>query len=157
MNQSILEKWPWLEASPLMRSQLLDILSDTDLAFSPGGQNVTLGVLLREMGDIQYQYIESLKTLKHDWSYHNTEAGLESSVARIRAWYEQLDDELLATLSALSHKDLTRLVDRGRFSSTVERQVSIYGEAQLIFFGKIVVYLRALNKPLPGEFVDYFG
>lgn len=157
MNQSILEKWPWLEASPVMRSQLLDILSDADLVFSPGGQNVPLGALLHEMGDIEYQYIESLKTLKHDWSYHNTEAGLESSVARIRAWYQQLYNELLATLSALSQEDLTKLVDRGGFSSTVERQVGIYAEAQLIFFGKVVIYLRAMNKPLPGDFQDYFG
>ena len=32
------EKWPWIEGSHGMRSQLLDILSDADLAFSPGGQ-----------------------------------------------------------------------------------------------------------------------
>ncbi|HZS76976.1 MAG TPA: hypothetical protein VFA41_10225 [Ktedonobacteraceae bacterium] len=157
MTQSILEKWPWLEPSFMMRGQLLDLLSDEDLAFSPGGQNVILGRLLREMGDTEYQYIRSLKTLKHDWSYHNTEAGLENSVSRLRTWFEQLDSELLAALSALSYDDLSKLVDRGRFHATLERQVNIYAEAGLIFFGKIMVYLRALNKPLPAEFEEYFG
>jgi len=35
MNRSMQEKWPWLEGSREMRLQLLDILSDADLAFSP--------------------------------------------------------------------------------------------------------------------------
>ncbi len=38
------EKWPWPEGSRRMRLKLLDTLSDADLAFSPGGQNSTLGV-----------------------------------------------------------------------------------------------------------------
>ncbi len=157
MNRSMQEKWPWLEGSRGMRLQLLDILSDADLAFSPGGQNSTLGALLREMGDIEHSYIQSLQTFKQDWSYHNTEAGLESDVARLKAWYQTLDDEMQATVSALANEDLTKLVDRGGFSSTVERQVAIYGEALLIFFGKATIYLKAMNKPLPEQIQDYFG
>ena len=44
MNRYMQEKWPWIEGTHGMRTQLLDILSDADLAFSPGGQNSTLGV-----------------------------------------------------------------------------------------------------------------
>ncbi len=157
MSSSMLEKRPWLEGSRRMRLQLLNILSDADLAFSPGGQNSSLGALLCEMGDIEHSYIQSLKTLKQDWSYHNAEAGLESSVARLKAWYQTLDDELQATVSAFSNEDLTKLVDRGGFSAMVERQVNIYAEALLIFYGKAIVYLRAMNKPLPEQFQDYFG
>ncbi len=157
MNHFIQEKWPWLEGSREMRLQVLDILSDADLAFSPGGYNSTLGALLREMGDIEHSYIQSLKTGVQDWTYHNTEAGLESSVTRLKAWYQRLDDELQATVSAFSDEDLIRPVDRGGFSATVERQVDHYGEAGLIFFGKVIIYLKAMNKPLPGEFQDYFG
>jgi hypothetical protein len=58
MNRSMQEKWPRLEESHGMRSQLLDILSDTDLAFSPGGQNITLGALFREMGDNDLCFLE---------------------------------------------------------------------------------------------------
>jgi len=145
-----------MEGSHEMRLQLLETLSDADLAFSPGGQNSTLGALLREMGDIEHSYIQSLKTGRQDWSYHNTEAGLESDVTRLKAWYQRLDDELQATISAFSDEDLTRLVDRGGFSATVERQVDHFGEAGLIFFGKVIIYLKAMSKALPQEFQDYF-
>ena len=64
MNRYMQEKWPWIEGTHGMRSQLIDILSDADLSFSPGGQNMTLGALLREMGETEYSYIQSLKTFK---------------------------------------------------------------------------------------------
>ena len=77
MNRFMLEKWPWIEGSHGMRSQLLDILSDADLVFTPGRHNMTVGALCREMGETEYAYIQSLKTLKHEWSYRHTEAGVE--------------------------------------------------------------------------------
>ncbi len=140
-----------------MRSQLLDILSDADLAFSPGGQNITLGALFREMGDIEHSYIQSLKTFKQDWSYHNTEAGLESDVTRLKAWYQTLDDEMKATISAFSNEDLTKTVDRGGFSPSVELLLDIYLQALFIFFGKATIYFKAMNKPLPKPLEDYIG
>ncbi len=140
-----------------MRSQLLDILSDADLAFSPGGQNITLGALFREMGDIEHSYIQALKTFKQDWSYHNTEAGLESDVTRLKAWYQTLDDEMKATISAFSNEDLTKTVDRGGFSPSVELLLDIYLQALFIFFGKATIYFKAMNKPLPKPLEDYIG
>jgi uncharacterized damage-inducible protein DinB len=151
------EKWPWLEEVRGMRSQLLDILSNADLAFSPGGQNGTLGALLRKMGDIEYSYIQSLKTFKQDWSYRNTEAGLESNIARLKAWFQALDAEMQATISAFSNEDLKKTIDRGGFNSTVEREVDHYGEALLIFFGKATIYLKAMNKPVPESIESTIG
>ncbi|TMD44670.1 MAG: hypothetical protein E6I93_17960 [Chloroflexi bacterium] len=43
MNSYMQEKWPWIEGTHALRTQLLDTLSDAELAFSPGGQNTTLG------------------------------------------------------------------------------------------------------------------
>ena len=157
MKRSLQERWPWFQEVRGMRSQLLDILSNADLAFNPGGQNMTLGELVRRMGDLEYSYIQSLKTGVRDLSYHNTEAGLESDITRLKAWFQALDDELLDTISAFSNEDLTRRVDRGGFNSTVEREVDHYGEALLIFFGKATIYLLAMNKPVP-ESIEYtFG
>ncbi len=157
MNRSIQERWPWLEEVRGMRSQLLDILSNADLSFSPGGQNMTLGVLVRRMGDLEYSYIQSLKTGVQDWSYHNTEAGLESDITRLKTWFQALDDEMLETISAFSKEDLTKRVDRGGFNSTVEREVDHYGEAILIFFGKATIYLKAMNKPVPESIENTIG
>ena len=157
MNRYMQEKWPWIEGTHGMRSQLIDILSDADLSFSPGGQNMTLGALLREMGETEYSYIQSLKTFKQDWSYRNMEAGLESSITRLKAWYQTLDEQMKAAVSDLSDEDLTKTVDRGGFSMPVDLQLDVYLQALLIFFGKATVYLKAMNKPLPQPIQEYIG
>ena len=154
MKRSLQERWPWFQEVRGMRSQLLDILSNAELAFSPGGQNSTLGTLVRRMGDLEYSYIQSLKTGVRDLSYHNTEAGLESDITRLKTWFQALDDEMLDTISAFSNEELKKTVDRGGFNSTVEREVDHYGEALLIFFGKATIYLLAMNKPVP-ESIEY--
>jgi uncharacterized damage-inducible protein DinB len=157
MNRYMQEKWPWIEGTHAMRTQLLDILSDADLTFNPGGQNMTLGMQLREIGDIEHSYTQSLQTFKQDWSYHNTQAGLESSLTQLKAWYQTLDDEMKATVSALSDEDLTKTVDRGGFNMPVELQLDVYLQALLIFLGKATIYLKAMNKPLPQQIQEYIG
>jgi hypothetical protein len=157
MNHYFNEKWPWIEGSHGMRSGLLDMLSDADLAFSPGGQNMTLRALWREMGEIEYSYAQSLKTFTQDWSYRNREAGLESSVAQLKAWFQTLDDEMKATVSALSDEDLKKTIDRGGYTMPVELQLDVYLQALLIFFGKATIYLKAMNKPLPQQIQEYIG
>ncbi|HAG99382.1 MAG TPA: hypothetical protein DCL75_11140 [Ktedonobacter sp.] len=157
MNRYMQEKWSWIEGTQGIRSQLMDVLSDADLAFSPGGQNMTLGALCREVGEIEYSYIQSLKTFKQDWSYHNTEAGLESDVSRLKTWYQTLDDEMKATVSALADEDLTKTIDRGGYNMPVEMQLDVYLQALLIFFGKATVYLKAMNKAAPKQIEEYIG
>ncbi|HYT29037.1 MAG TPA: DinB family protein [Ktedonobacteraceae bacterium] len=157
MNSYMQEKWPWIEGTHAMRTQFLDTLSDADLAFSPGGQNMTLGALCREMGETEHSYMQSLKTFKQDWSYRNTEAGLESSVARLQAWFQTLDEEMKATVSALSDEDLKKTVDRGGYAMPVELQLDAYLQALLIFFGKATIYLKAMNKALPQQVQEYIG
>ena len=157
MNRMMDEKWPWIEAAHGMRSQVLDILIDADLAFYPGGQNMTVGALCREMGETEHAYIQSLKTLKHEWSYRHPEAGVVSSVARLKAWFQTLDDEMKAAVSAFTDEDLNKTIDRGGYSMPVELQLDVYLQALLIFFGKATIYFKAMNKPLPKPLEDYIG
>src|SRR5260221_7298631 len=145
MNRYMHEKWPWIDGTHAMRSQLLDILSDADLAFNPGGQNMTLGALCREMGEIEHSYVQSLKTFQQDWSYHNGEANLESSVARLKAWFQTLDDELKATVSAFPDEDLKRTIDRGGYKMPVGIQLAVYLQALPIFFLKATIYLKQMK------------
>ena len=157
MNSLMQEKWPWIEGSHTMRTKLMDELSDAELAFSPGGENMALGALCREMGEVEYSYIQSLQTFKQDWLYRNTEAGLEGSVARLKAWYQTLDDEMKTTISALTDEDVTKTVDRGGYAMPVGLQLDVYLQALLIFFGKFTIYLRAMNKPLPAQVREWIG
>ena len=157
MNRMMNEKWPWIEAAHGMRSQLLDILSDAELAFTPGGQNMTVGALCRQMGETEHAYIRSLKTLKHEWSYHNTEADVVSSVVRLKAWFHTLDDEMQAAIAAFSDGDVNKQIDRGGDAVTVAFQLDVYLQAVLIFLGKATIYLKAMNKAVPQSFQEYIG
>lgn len=157
MNRYMNEKWSWIEGSHGMRTQLLDMLNDTELAFSPGGQNMTLGALCREMGETEYSYIQSLKTFQQNWSYRNTEAGMDSSVARLQAWFQALDEEMKATVAALADEDFQKMVKRNGFEMPVEMQLDVYLQALLIFFGKATIYFKAMNKALPQQVQEYIG
>jgi len=156
MNRIMNEKWPWIEAAHGMRSQLFNILSDADLAFSPGGQTMTLGALCRQMGETEHVYIQSLKTLKQEWSYRHPEADVASHVARLKAWFQTLDDEMQATITTFWDEDGNKTIDRGG-PVTVEFQLDVYLQAVLIFLGKATIYLRAMNKQLPPFFEEYIG
>ena len=158
MNSFMENKWSWIEGSNGMRNGLVGSLTDADLAFCPGGQTMTLGALCREMGDIEYAYLQSFKTFTQDFSYRNTEAGIETSVAKLIAWYEKMDEDLKATVSAFSEDDLKKVIDRSSgFKVPVDMQLDIYLQAILIFFGKATVYLKIMNKPLDKTFQDYIG
>ena len=157
MNRMMNEKWPWIEAAHGMRSQLFDILSDADLAFTPGGQNMTFGALCREMGETEHSYIQSLKTLKQEWSYHHPEADAASHVARLKAWFQTLDDEMQATITTFGDGDEKKAIDRGGTAVTGEFQLDVYLQAVLIFLGKATIYLKAMNQSLPQSFQEYIG
>lgn len=157
MNRLLNEKWPWIEGSHGMRTQLLETLSDADLAFSPGGQNMTLGALCREMGEVEHSYIQSLQTFKQDWSYRNTEAGLDGSVARLKVWFQTLDEEMKAAVSALSDEEAKKTINRNGYAMPVDLQLDVYLQALLIFFGKATIFLKAMNKPLSPQFQEYIG
>jgi hypothetical protein len=157
MNRFMEEQWPMFEGTHGMRAELLGTLSDADLAFNPGGQNMTLGALFREMGEIEHSYTQSFKTLKQDFNYRNTDPDLDSSTGKIKAWYDKLDGEMKATLAAFSDDDMKKTIDRGGFSPSVETQLQIYLQALLIFFGKATIYVKMMNKALPKTFQDYIG
>lgn len=141
-----------------LRTQMMDSLSDADLAFTLP-HNPPLGELCREMGDVERAYIDSFKTLKQVWNVRNTEPGLVGSVERLKAWYRALDSELDVVLAAIPDGDFqTKMIDRSEgFSLPIETQVHVYCEAILIFCGRWDVYLRALDKPLTQQWRDMIG
>jgi len=158
MNSYMDNQWSWIEGSQGMRNGLVGTLTDADLAFCPGGQTMTLGALCREMGDIEYAYLQSFKTFTQDFNYRNTEPGIETSVAKLLAWYQQMDEDLKATISAFSEDELKKTIDRSSgFQVPVDMQLDIYLQAILIFFGKATIYFKIMGKPLDKTFQEYIG
>src|SRR5215813_7441827 len=143
MNSIMTDYFPTFQMYQAMRDQLMEILTDSDLGYSPGGANPPLGVLCREIGEVEQSYIDSFKTFRLDFSYRNTTPGLERSVVQLKSWYAELDAELKAVIEGLSEDDVqNRMVDRGHFKLLPQIQLSVYQEALLIFYGKVIVYLR---------------
>ena len=158
MNRFMQEQWPIFAETHARRTELLNRLSNADLSFSPGGQNITLGALIREMGEVETAYIESLTTRVQNFDYRNTEPGLDTDLTRLKAWFLSLDRQMQTMLEAMSDEDIARKIRRvnGAVVAT-DVQIHIYMQAALIFFGKAAVYLRAMNRPLPDSVQEWIG
>jgi uncharacterized damage-inducible protein DinB len=156
MNSLIQEELP---GNQDLRDQLLDMLSDEELAYKLPGNNPTLGELCEEMGQIQQVYTHSFKTLTHDWAYRDSKLETPNSVASLKVWYKKLDAELVEALSGLSEADVhNKQIDRGNGSTPSPYiQFQIYREAILIFYAKASVYLKALEKPYSDEWKGWVG
>jgi hypothetical protein len=146
-----------------LRDQLMEILTDEDLDLRLGGETASLGALCREIGEIEYTYVQSFRTFRQDFSYRNPDPGLERSVAALKAWFAGLDRELMAAVGALSDDDIANRrisrsdFDEAFFSPLPPVQLDVYREALLIFYGKVTVYLRAIERPLPRRWADWIG
>ena len=158
MNRIMTEYYPTFQLYQALRDQLMTILTDEDLRYTPGGANPPLGTLCRTIGEVEYAYIQSFKTFTQDFSYRNTTAGLADSVRQLTGWFAQLDHELQTTIEQLSEDDIAhRQIDRGGFTLPPQIQLNVYQEALLIFYGKVSVYLRTLGKSLPQQWQDWLG
>ena len=156
MNHLMQEQWSWFEGMQSMRTLLLDSLSDADLLFNPGGTNITFGALCVQMGETEHSYVESLKTLKQEWSYHNTDTGMATSISKLKSWFHSMEAEMKELVSAFSDEDLKQNIDRG-FNLSIELQLQVYLQALFIFFGKATIYVKAMNKALPKQIEDWIG
>lgn len=157
MNSLITENGDMLTGTHAMRNGLLATLTDEDLAFTING-NPTLGVLFREMGEVEQSYIDSFKTLTQDFTYRHADSSVETNVAALTAWNEQLDAALLEALGAFSEEDIqSKTIDRNGFSPSLPVQVQIYMQALLIFYGKLTIYFRAMGKDLGEQWKEWIG
>jgi uncharacterized damage-inducible protein DinB len=158
MHTSIEMSWSWIQAMNGLRSELLATLTDSDLTFDPGGANPALGDLLVQMGEIEHSYVSSFVHLTQDWDYRNSDALLRTSVTALTAWFQSLDEQLEAALNALGDDTPERQITRPSGGAmSVDFQMQTYVQSMFIFFGKFVVYFRAMNKALPQHVEDYIG
>lgn len=148
----------YINGCHMMRDGALERLTDEDLTRSPGGDNLTLGELFKQLGEHQHTYVQSLIHLQQDWSYRNHQPGLATSVDQLQQWFQTLDSQMSHILNDLTPDDLHKQVDRTNGSvRPVISQLDIYIQLMLIFLGKVVVYFRAMQKPLPPSIAEYIG
>lgn len=158
MNSIIQNQYPLFEYYQALREQMLDLLEDIDLSFKLTG-NPSLGRLCVEIGEVEQSYIDSFVTFTQDFSFRSDKPSLISSVSQLRTWYQELDANLRSNIEKLSEQDsIEKLIDRGPdFKIPATTNLEIYKEALLIFYGKTSVYLRAMNKTLPEQWLSWIG
>ena len=67
MNSIMTDYFPVFEMYQAIRAQLMETLADSDLSYTPGGANPRLGLLCREIGEVEQAYIDSFKSFKLDF------------------------------------------------------------------------------------------
>ena len=142
-----------------MRDHLLTLVSDAELYYKLPGRNPTLGELLIELGDIQGVYTHSFETLTLDWAHRELPTPAAITIASLQAWFAAQDDAMKRALDRLSVDELRiDRIDRGNgFIASPFVQYEIYREAVYIFYGKMSVYLKALERDAGPEWAAWVG
>ena len=156
MNQIEQQFFGLLDMTHGVRDQAIALIDAEDLTFSIEGCP-PLGKVLTAFGDVESMYSESFKTFKQDFSIQAPGRETVTSGPAAIEWLHGLDSDLKAALAALSDDDLAKPIDRGGWEMPAMANFHTYREACLILFGKLDIYLRALGKPLPEEWVAWVG
>lgn len=156
MNQMMQEYYPIFTQYQAMRNQMMDMLSDEDLQFRVKG-NESLGELCKTIGETEHAYIQSFKDFKIDFSYKHPDKEIGSSVANLKDWYKEMDEQLQTILEGFTDEGLQKPVDRGGWTLPVRINLTVYTEALLIFYGKARVYLQAMGKELPEQWQQWIA
>lgn len=159
MNRILIEHYELFRLYQRLRAQLMERLYDSDLEFSPGGANPSLGQLCVEIGDIQQAYIDSFRTFRLTFDSRRDDPATATSVERLKLWYSELDAALYEALAALTDEEIAgRRIDRGHgFEVSPGVQLEIYKEALLIFYGKVSVYMKALGREISDQWDDWIA
>ncbi|MEO8246745.1 MAG: hypothetical protein ABI622_06440 [Chloroflexota bacterium] len=142
-----------------MRDHLLTLVTDADLAYRLPGANPSLGELLVEMGDLQGVYTHSFATFTLDWTHRELAPPSPITVSDLRAWFQAQDEAMRDALSRFNEDELhVDRIDRGHgFVASLFVQHEVYREAVYIFYGKLSVYLRALERDAGEEWAAWVG
>jgi len=142
-----------------MRDHVLTLVSDTDLAYKLPGLNPTLGEQLIELGDVQGVYTHSLQTFTLDWTHRQLPPPELVTVAGLQAWFAAQDEAMKSALDRFTEDELrVDRIDRGGgFVASPFVQHQIYREAVYIFYGKLSVYLKALERDAGEDWAAWVG
>jgi hypothetical protein len=142
-----------------MRDHLLTVVSDADLAYQLPGHNPTLAGQLVELGDLQGVYTHSFETDILDWTHRQLPPPEQLTVAGLQAWFRAHDDAMKTALDRFTDEELhTGRIDRGDgFIASPFVQHQIYREAVYIFYGRLSVYLKALERDAGEQWAGWVG
>jgi hypothetical protein len=142
-----------------MRDHALTLVSDADLNYGLPGQNPTLGELFVQLGDLEGVYTHCFETFALDWTHRQLPPPEPLTTSSLQAWFAAQDDAMKKALDRFTEEELQMdRIDRGHgFVASPHTQHLIYREAVYIFYGKLSVYLRALERDTGPEWAAWIG
>ena len=156
MNSIAEQQMPILNQTLNMRHELLDALTDADLAHRIDG-NPTLGELLKEAAEVEQQYADSFTTGTHNWSTR-LDDDLATRIEALRAAFARSEQALKDNFGGLSETEVqSKMIDRIHMQIPASIQYHLFREAFLISMAKVAVYLKAMGKPLPTQLGQWIG
>ncbi|MBM7785971.1 hypothetical protein JOD67_002651 [Tenggerimyces flavus] len=111
------------------------------------GRNPTLGGQLVELGETQGVYTHSFATFELDWTHRELPPPSPVTVAGLQGWFAEQDAAMKSALDRFSEEELrVDRIDRGHgFVASPFVQHQVYREAVYLYYGKLSVYLNALE------------
>lgn len=148
-----------IEGHHSMRDHLLTVLTNTDLGYTLPGTNPTLGGVLIELGTIQGVYSHSLETFTMDWEHMRLPPPQAVTATSLRQWFADQDRVMKSALDRFTDEELREdRIDRGGgFIASPFVQHEIYREAVYIVYGRLSVYLRALERDAGPDWAAWVG
>lgn len=157
MNAVAQQEFAILDQTWNMRHELLNVLTDDDLAFKIEG-NPTLGDVLAGLVATEQRYADSFTTGKHDWLMTLDDPDLATSVEALKAGFAKTEVAFKNAFANLSDDEAnTKMIDRHGMHLPVRVHFHVYREAFLIDHAKVVVYLNAMGKELPPQLQLWIG
>ncbi len=132
-----------------LRSQIMDALEDKDLNFKPEHLS-SISEECIQIGEWQGAYLGGFKKFAQDFEYRNDDDGRRTSVAKLRAWYEGMDADIVAAVEGMTDEDVeNRKINRGGWEASVEWSLRIWQECLIIFYTKMLLYFKLMEKKVP--------
>ncbi len=149
MNKTMERQFKLLKLYLPMRGHILDALKDEDLSFQPKNLPSFSDILI-QIGEWQGGYLDGFRNFSQDFSYRNEDPERATSLAKLRSWYEGMDEEIEAAIEMMSDEDVeNRGIDRGGWEASVEWNLRIWQECLVIFYTKALVSFKLMGKEVP--------
>ncbi len=157
MHETMEKQFAILKLYLPMRKEILDSLEDKDLAFSAKGLP-SIGETCLQLGEWQHAYLMGFKTFKQDFDYRNTDQDMQSKVRKLRSWYLEMDLAIEQAIKGMSDDDIeNKSIDRGTWEASVEWNLRIWQECLIIFFTKMMVNFKLMDRDLPNGLAQWIA
>ncbi len=125
----------------------MESLTESDLAYSPGGNLGPLWKQFRHVGSVQECYMEALITRQMRFEYRDKNFNAAPTKALLLAYLRALNTELIITLDSLDWEQTIRWSgdDQPKVLEHLLRLVN----HETLHHGEWIVYLRLLGKDCP--------